>query len=142
LEYAVLFFSAFAAATILPVYSEAALAYYIHRGLDPFWLLFWASVGNTLGSLFNYVIGLKGGDYLIKKGYLKAEKLEKGAAIFQKYGGFALLLSWAPVIGDPITFAAGVLRYEWKKFLILVFIAKLTRYFFVLQGYNLATGKY
>ncbi|WP_187647773.1 YqaA family protein [Nitrosophilus labii] len=140
LGYFLLFLSAFAAATFLPIYSEGMLIYYLHQGLNPFFLLLNASVGNTLGSLLNYFIGLKGTDYLIKKRYLKQKEIEKTQKYFEKLGPFALLLSWAPVIGDPITFIAGVMHYDLKKFLFLVFLAKLGRYLFVLQGYNIATG--
>ncbi|WP_200763085.1 YqaA family protein [Nitrosophilus alvini] len=140
LGYFLLFLSAFAAATFLPVYSEGMLVYYLHQGLNPWILLLSASIGNTLGSLLNYYIGLKGTDYLVRKKYLKADQIEKAQSYFDRFGPFALLLSWAPVIGDPITFIAGVMHYSLKKFLILVFLAKLGRYWFVLQGYNLAVG--
>ena len=50
---------------------------------------------------------------------------------FDKYGGYTLLLSWVPIIGDPITFIAGILKYDLKKFIILVVIAKFLRYVFL-----------
>jgi membrane protein YqaA with SNARE-associated domain len=126
--YLILFVSALGAATLLPIYSEAVLLYDLSAGYAPFWLWLVATVGNTLGSLINYLIGLKGESYLETKGYLPAEKMAKGRRLFEKYGSYVLLLSWMPVIGDPITFVAGVLRYDLKRFFIIVFIAKGVRY--------------
>jgi membrane protein YqaA with SNARE-associated domain len=126
--YLILFFSALGAATLLPIYSEAVLLYDLSAGYPPFWLWLAATLGNTIGSLINYYIGLKGENYLEKRGYLSVEKMQKYRARFKKYGGYLLLLSWMPVIGDPITFVAGVLRYNLRRFILIVFIAKGMRY--------------
>jgi len=128
MTYIILFFSALGAATLLPIYSEAVLLYDLAAGYSPFWLWLVATLGNTIGSLINYFIGLKGESYLEKKGYLSGEKMQKYRALFKKYGGYVLLLSWMPVIGDPLTFVAGVLRYDLKRFVVIVFIAKGLRY--------------
>ncbi len=136
MTYLSLFFTAFLAATLLPGGSEALLIYDLSAGASV-WLLFWtATLGNTLGSFVNYWLGYKGIDYLIAKGYAKPQKLQKAHTMFEKYGVLALLLSWMPVIGDPITFAAGVLRYAWYKFLLWVLIAKGVRYGVVIALYQ------
>ncbi len=54
--------------------------------------------------------------------------MEKARRFFDSYGGGTLLLSWVPIIGDPLTFIAGVLRYNFKYFVFIVFLAKGTRY--------------
>ena len=54
-----------------------------------------------------------------------------GKSYFDKYGSISLLFSWLPIIGDPITFVAGILKYDLKKFIVLVVIAKLSRYLFI-----------
>ncbi|MCH9814683.1 MAG: DedA family protein [Epsilonproteobacteria bacterium] len=123
-----LFTLSFLAATLLPGGSEALLLYDLSLGYDPFLLIFVATIGNTLGSLVNYWIGLKGVDYLITKKYLKAQQMDRADKLFARYGAFSLLLSWVPIIGDPITFIAGVLKYDIKKFLAIVFLAKGIRY--------------
>jgi len=130
MSYLIVFISGFLAATFLPIYSEAVYLYYLSQGSDPFLLTLFASVGNTLGSIVNYFIGLKGMEYVSKRVDLKW--LQKAQELFKKWGGWSLLLSWAPVIGDPITFVAGIFKYDLKKFVILVFIAKLGRYTFFL----------
>ncbi len=126
--YITLFIVAFLSATLLPLGSEALLIYDISQGYAL--LLLWgvASVGNTLGSMVNYWLGLKGEMYLEEKGYLSAKKMEKARGFFDRYGGWTLLLSWVPIIGDPLTFIAGVLRYRFWWFVVIVAVAKATRY--------------
>ncbi len=72
----------------------------------------------------------------MKKNYIKPLHVNKSKGYFDRYGSFALLLSWAPIIGDPITFVAGILKYNFWKFLVLVFIAKLARYSFLIYLYT------
>lgn len=126
--YITLFTVAFLSATLLPLGSEALLLYDISQLHTVLLLLMVATVGNTLGAMLNYWLGLKGEAYLERKGYLSAEKMEKARIMFDMYGGWTLLLSWAPIIGDPLTFVAGVLRYDFKMFGMIVFIAKGLRY--------------
>ncbi len=133
MNYLVVFVSGFLAATFLPIYSEAIFLFYLPKEPYPLLLTLSASIGNTLGSLVNYYIGLLGEYYLRKKVDLK--RLESAEKIFAQWGGWSLLLSWAPIIGDPLTFVAGLLRYDLKKFLILVFIAKFGRYLVLYLGY-------
>lgn len=129
--YITLFFSALISATLFPMGSEALLIYDITQGHNIYLLLLFATFGNVLGSLINYYLGLKGEEFLEKKSLLKKEKIEKYKKFFDKYGSFSLLLSWVPIIGDPLTFIAGILKYNWKKFLLLVIIAKFGRYLFL-----------
>lgn len=129
--YLALFLSAFVSATLFPLGSEALLIYDIKQGYNIYLLLLFATVGNVLGSCVNYYLGLKGEEFLEKKNYLKKEKVQKYKNFFDKYGSFSLLLSWAPIIGDPLTFIAGILKYDFKKFLLLVTIAKFGRYLFI-----------
>ncbi|WP_281951909.1 YqaA family protein [Nitrosophilus kaiyonis] len=136
-ELIIIFLSAFGAATILPIYSEATVLYYLNSGYPKILILISAGFGNTLGSLLNFFIGKKGVDYLLKKGYVKEKNLLKAEKFFKKYGGFALLFSWAPIIGDPLTFIAGSLHYDIKKFIIIVAIAKFARYYLLIEGFNI-----
>ena len=126
--YLTLFTVAFLSATLLPMGSEALLLYDISQNYPLLLLWGFATVGNTLGSTVNYWLGLKGETYLEAKGYLSVHKMEKARAFFDSYGGVTLLLSWMPIVGDPLTFIAGVLRYNFKRFLLIVTVAKGTRY--------------
>lgn len=129
--YLTLFVSAFISATLFPLGSEALLIYDINEGYNLTILLFFATLGNSLGSLLNYYLGLKGEEFLESKKIITKEKVVKYKKMFDKYGGYTLLLSWVPLIGDPITFIAGVLKYNLKKFIFLVVLAKFLRYAFL-----------
>ena len=133
MSYLILFAVAFAAATILPLSSEATLYYYLHAGANP-WLLFLAAgSGNTLGALLNYWIGRKGTDWLLERGKISEERLKRSEKFFNRWGGWSLWLSWVPVIGDPLTLVAGVLHYDWRRFLLIVALAKFGRYGVILS---------
>ena len=130
--YLSIFTVAFLSATLLPLGSEGLLLYDISQNNSLILLWLFATLGNTLGSMVNYWLGLKGETYLEEKGHLSAEKMEKARGFFDRYGGWTLLLSWVPIIGDPLTFIAGVLRYQFKLFIVIVAVAKGTRYAIVI----------
>ena len=137
MAYLYLFFIAFLSATIFPLGSEALLLYDLSINLNVYILFITATIGNTIGSIVNYYIGLKGEKFLAKKKLLKKEKVLKIKRFFDKYGGYTLLFSWVPIIGDPITIVAGILRYDFKKFLYLTLISKGIRYVFIIVSYYL-----
>lgn len=122
--------AAFAAATILPMQSEALLTgllLYTHHAA---WLLIAvASVGNILGSCVNWWLG-RGLERFKDRPWfpVSAESLERAQARYHRYGKWSLLLSWVPIIGDPITVMAGVMGEKFTTFLVLVAIAKTLRY--------------
>ena len=128
MNYLLLFISAFISATLFPLGSEALFIYDITQGYSLVILLMVATLGNTLGSCVNYYLGLKGEAFCERKNYIKKEKIEKYKALFDRFGFFVLLFSWAPIIGDPITFIAGILKYNFKLFFTVVLIAKFLRY--------------
>lgn len=129
--YLILFISSFISATLFPLGSEALLIYDVKEGYNIYLLLFFATLGNSLGSVINYFLGLKGEEFLINKNLLSEKYILKAKYYFDKYGSLSILFSWLPIIGDPITFIAGVLKYDFKKFLVLVVIAKFSRYLFL-----------
>lgn len=135
MEYIYLLAVSFISATLLPLGSEAVLLYDLSINLNVVLLFIFATVGNSLGSLVNYILGLKGEEYLLRKKYIDENRFLKAKHYFDKYGGYSLLFSWLPIIGDPITFIAGIAKYDIKKFIILVVIAKGSRYLFVICGY-------
>lgn len=133
LVYAVLFLSAFAAATVLPLQSEAVLLALLAKGNhSTIALLFFASLGNILGACVNWYLGLKIEHYKDKKWFpLSAQQMTRAQLSYQKYGYWTLLLSWVPIIGDPITLIAGLLKENFARFLLLVSLAKVGRYLFL-----------
>ena len=126
--YLTLFITAFISGSLFPLGSEALLIYDIKSGHSFFWVIFVATIGNTIGAVLNYYLGLKGEAFLERKGYLKKDQMKKAKDRFKRYGALALLLSPLPIIGDPITFVAGIMHYNFKKFFIIVLFAKFIRY--------------
>jgi len=131
-SYLILFALSFAAATVLPLSSEATLYYYLQQGFSPAGLLLAAGSGNTLGALLNWWIGRKGADWLLAHGKISPERYARSERFFDRWGGWSLWLSWVPIIGDPLTLVAGALHYDWRKFLAIVAAAKFGRYLFVI----------
>lgn len=128
--YAGLFAAAFGAATILPLQSEAAFAGLLLTGAYPLWaLLLVASTGNIAGSAVNWLLG-RGVERLRDRRWFPVgpQALARAQHWYRRYGKWSLLLSWVPVIGDPLTVAAGVMREPFPVFLALVAVAKTGRY--------------
>lgn len=133
MNYLLLFISAFGAATLLPLQSEAVLLGLLAQSNSSAVLLIVvASFGNVLGSCVNWYLGLYLERYKTRKWFpVSHEKIQKAQQHYQRYGYWSLLLSWVPIIGDPITLIAGVLKENFWRFLLLVTIAKTTRYLFL-----------
>ena len=134
-----LFLTSFASATLLPGGSEALFVYLLNEQLEPFLLLAVATLGNTLGSFVNYILGKYATAFALRKNYMKEKDLHKASSLFETYGAWSLLFSWLPIIGDPLTFVAGIVRYAWWKFILIVGFAKLARYIFVYLGFLAVT---
>lgn len=127
--YAMLFAVAFGAATILPLQSEAMLIGLLLADYSPAWLIVIASVGNVLGSVVNWMLGRQIEKFRNRPWFpVNEAQLERAQRWYQRYGKWSLLLSWVPVVGDPLTVIAGVLREPLPIFLVLVTIAKVGRY--------------
>lgn len=129
-SYVGLFVAAFAAATLLPMQSEAVLVgmllsdqYVVST------LLAVATFGNVLGSALNWVLGRSVERFRHKRWFPVSESsLEKAQQSYLRYGRWSLLLSWVPIIGDPLTVVAGVMRELFWSFLLVVTLAKGVRY--------------
>ena len=139
--YLSLFTISFLAATILPFSSELTLAWLIATSnYDNLLLLIVASLGNVLGSAVNWSLGFYSRNLSTKKWFpFKDEQIEKSSRWFNKFGRWSLLFAWVPIIGDPLTLAAGLLRVRFVEFLILVTIGKVSRYvviFICLANFN------
>ena len=122
--------AAFLAATILPFSSEVLLASALAAGQVPAWVLISAAtVGNVMGACVNWWLGQRIATYRDRRWFpVSAKSLESARNRFARIGVWSLLLSWVPIIGDPITLAAGVLGVRFRVFLPLVFVGKAARY--------------
>jgi len=128
--YLSLFIISFLAATILPFSSELTLAGLMATSnYDNLLLLTVASLGNVLGSVVNWILGFYSRNLSKKKWFpFKDKQIKKSSKWFNKFGRWSLLFAWVPIIGDPLTLAAGLLRVKFTEFLILIIIGKVSRY--------------
>jgi membrane protein YqaA with SNARE-associated domain len=137
MSYISLFVSAFLAATLLPLSSEVFLMTLVLSGkYNLMWLWFWATLGNVTGSMINWILGRYFLQLQNKIGFplflFSQNEIDKAREMFLKRGVWTLLLAWLPVIGDPLTFIAGIFRTPFLLFIILVLLGKGTRYFVVI----------
>ncbi|MDH1210045.1 DedA family protein [Pseudomonas chengduensis] len=128
--YPALFLSAFGAATLLPLQSEAVLVALLMAGQHPLWaLLLVATLGNVLGSWVNWLLGRSIEHYRERRWFpVSPARLQQAQGWYARYGRWSLLLSWMPVIGDPLTLVAGVMRERLWIFMTIVTLAKASRY--------------
>ncbi|RMR38105.1 hypothetical protein ALP36_03653 [Pseudomonas syringae pv. coriandricola] len=121
---------AFGAATLLPLQSEAVLVgMLLSERYATILLLLIATTGNVLGSVVNWYLGRSIERFRHKRWFPVSERhLDKAQTIHARHGHWALLLSWVPIIGDPITMIAGVMREPLWSFLLVVTLAKALRY--------------
>ncbi|ANC92784.1 DedA family protein [Azospirillum humicireducens] len=128
--YGSLFLVALAAATIFPAQSELLLAGLhssgnYHDGL----LILAATTGNVAGSTVNWALGRYLMHFQDRRWFPVSRRLVgRATGWYQRFGVWSLLLAWVPVIGDPLTLVAGILRVDMRLFLLLVTLGKLGRY--------------
>ncbi|WP_449116839.1 YqaA family protein [Pseudomonas viridiflava] len=137
-----LFMAALGAATLLPMQSETVLAgMLLSQAYTAAVLLSVATLGNVLGSIMNWLLGRSIIRLRHKRWFPASEtQLEKAQRFYLKYGYWSLLLSWVPLIGDPLTLIAGVLREPLWRFVLIVTVAKGARYLVVAALVTRAIG--
>ncbi|MCR8548312.1 DedA family protein [Salipiger sp. P9] len=136
-----LFLAAFGAATILPFQSEVVfVGLQLGQAAPLPMIVLVASIGNVLGAVVNYVLGLWVEHFRHRRWFPVTEaQLDRAQRIYARWGVWSLLLSWAP-LGDAFTVVAGVMRTHWALFLLLVTVAKTGRYIVLAWVTALAGG--
>lgn len=130
--YPALFLLSFLASTLVPLGSEWLLAVLLLNGFDSMVVVPVATIGNSFGALTTYAIGLWGGPFLIRSCLrISPDRQQQAELYFSRYGSWALLFSWVPILGDPLCLAGGVLRTGFWRFIVLVSIGKFIRYLVV-----------
>ena len=134
--YGSLFLASLLAATLIPAQSESVLAGLILAGGQPVAVLVAvASLGNILGSVLNWLIGRGVEKFRDRRWFPASQKqLDRAQQQYQRFGYWSLLLAWVPVIGDPLTLVAGIMREPLWRFLLLVSIGKTERYIVLAAG--------
>lgn len=128
--------SAFLAATLVPMASEGVLAgLLVAKNADALVLWTVATAANTAGSAVNWALGRFCLHWRNRRWFpIRSDRLERAQAWFGRFGLPSLLFAWLPVVGDPLTFAAGVLRVGFMSFLVLVALGKGARYALIVAG--------
>jgi|TARA_B100001093_G_C26825557_1_gene1013839 membrane protein YqaA with SNARE-associated domain len=131
--YLSLFAISFLGGSILPISSELTLGgLLITNNYDALALLFIASFGNILGAVCNWILGFYLLKHISKKWFpFTLQQINKASIWFKKFGVWSLLFSWLPIIGDPLTLVAGILKLRFYIFLFLVSVGKISRYIFL-----------
>ena len=124
-----MFVAAFLAGSFFPFSSEVVMLGLLGAGASPMGLLVWGTVGNVLGSLFNYYVGTLGREEWITR-YTKVSpaKLERGKGYVRRYGAWAGLLAWVPLLGSLITVALGFMRVNAAASMATIAVGKYVRY--------------
>lgn len=136
LGYFGLFLICFLSATILPLASEAVLLAFLAYSFDPISCLIVATIGNTLGGMTNYFLGMLGKTKTLKKIITDEVKFQKITSRIEKHGVWLGLITWLPFIGDPLTIFLGYFRVKFVPLFILSFLAKGLRYYVIIFLWN------
>ncbi|WP_172825514.1 VTT domain-containing protein [Geobacter sp. DSM 9736] len=127
--YPALFLLSFLASSLVPLGSEWLLVTMLLKKHDPVASVAVASIGNYLGACTTYWIGLRGGDFMIRKLLRIDENAQQRAEkLYTRYGSWSLLFSWLPIVGDPMCLVGGILKVRFINFSVLVFTGKTIRY--------------
>lgn len=136
-ELGALFTSGLLSSTLLPGNSEAIFLFYLQSSTqEPLLLLIAVSLGNLIGSYLNYAIGrgiLAGSRFTTSKDKKQLFRRRNLIRKIRSHEGWSLFFCFLPVVGDPMTLIAGLVRVKWWKFLLIVGLGKTSRYIFIWQ---------
>lgn len=132
-----MFIAAFLAGSFFPFASELVMLGLLAAGADSTGLLLWGTAGNVLGGLFNYGIGTLGNTAWIERWTkVPPDKLHRGLAYVRRYGSWAGLLAWVPVLGSVLTVSMGYLRCRLLYSLFTIAVGKFARYAILISAYK------
>lgn len=135
-----MFVAAFLAGSFFPFSSEVVMLGLLGAGADADGLLWWGTAGNTLGSLFNYGVGTLGReDWITRYAKVPPDKLGRGKRYVQRYGPWAGLLAWIPLLGSVVTVALGYLRVNVFTSMLTITAGKFARYYLLVYAYAVAS---
>lgn len=133
--YVGMFISAFIAGSVFPLSSEVVMLALLAAGIDPWLLVTCATIGNTLGSMFNYGVGTLGRiDWIEKYLHISKEKLKRTQHFMAGHGAWIGFFAFLPVIGSVLTVALGLMRANVWLTLVSVTLGKAIRYVLIACG--------
>ena len=134
-----MFVAAFLAGSFFPFSSEVVMLALLATGASPTSLLLWGTAGNVLGSLFNYYVGSLGREeWITRWTKVPPDKLERGKAYVRRYGAWAGLLGWVPLLGSVITVALGFLRVNVVASISTIAVGKFIRYWVLVEAWKIS----
>ena len=126
----------FLSGSVIPIASEALFVVLLGVGLNTMWLIVVATVGNTLGGITCFMLGYLTDKQTVQRVFsISDKKMERADSLIQKYGYWAAVLSFMPIIGEAILVALGIMRVDKYKVAIVMAIGKFARYAFVAISY-------
>lgn len=127
--------SAFLAGSIFPLSSEVVMLALLAAGLDPWQLVIYGTIGNVLGSMLNYGIGMLGRiDWIEKYLHVNKKELDRAKRFMAGRGAWMGFFSFLLVIGEGITIVLGLMRSNVAITVISVIIGKFLRYALIIYG--------
>lgn len=130
--------AAFLAGSFFPFSSEAVMVALMATGLDPLQLMVYGTVGNVLGSVFNYSVGRMGRlEWIEKYLHVKKEDLDKAERFMAGRGAWMGFFAFLPVLGSAITILLGLMRANVVITFISITLGKVFRYLIIIYGTNL-----
>ncbi len=124
-----LFLVSFLAATFIPLASEWLLIALVFERLDVTTVVTIATLGNTLGAVTTWAIGVWGGVWVMRRLlHISEHDQRRAERWYSRWGYWSLLFSWLPVVGDPLCLVGGLLKIPLARFIILVSLGKVVRY--------------
>lgn len=133
--YGGMFLAAFLAGSFIPFSSELVMIGLLVAGSSPARLLLWGTLGNTLGSVFNYWLGRQGRpEWIVRYAHVKPENLASARRFVARYGAWMGLLAWVPILGSAIAISLGLLRSNPLHTVLAFAVGKGVRYLIVVEA--------
>lgn len=130
--------AAFLAGSFIPFSSEAVMVGLLGAGLDGWGLIIYGTIGNILGSIFNYTVGRMGRfDWVEKYLHVKQKDLDKAQRFMAGRGAWMGFFAFLPVLGSAITILLGFMRANIPITFFSIAIGKFLRYVILIYGANL-----
>jgi membrane protein YqaA with SNARE-associated domain len=130
--------AAFLAGSVFPFSSETVMVLLLGSGLDGRQLVIYGTIGNTLGSVFNYFVGRMGKLEWIEK-YLKIKKknMDRAQRFMAGRGAWMGIFAFLPILGSAVTVILGLTRANMFISFLSIAIGKFLRYWLLVYGAGL-----
>lgn len=130
-----MFIASLLAGSFFPFSSEAVMLALMALGVNPWELIIYGTVGNVLGSLFNYWVGRMGKEEWFEKYlHVKPAQMDRARRFMRGRGAYMGFFAFVPVLGSAITILLGLMRANFIISLVSITVGKVTRYILLIYG--------